>query len=193
MADGISERLAPGTLTAIIGLNGAGKSTLLRVIAGLEKPLSGEVRVTKGEPTASDRAKIVSFVGTERPRVAGLRAGELAALGRTPHTGWSGRLSAQDRSVVAGSLATVGMGAMADAPIDTLSDGELQRVMIARALAQDTPVMVLDEPTAFLDFAARRQVVELLARLAHERGKTVIFSSHELDLVKEFSDKILEL
>lgn len=197
LARGLSCSFAAGTLNAVIGRNGAGKSTLLRVIAGLGKPLSGvvnyELRDASCEFAVQKLPQLVSFVSTERVRVANLSVGEFAALGRMPWTGWGGRLSAQDLRIVERALEAVGMAEMAGKQIDTLSDGELQRAAVARALAQDTPVVVLDEPTAFLDFDARREMVELLSKLAHERGKTVIFSSHELDLVNEFSDKIVEL
>lgn len=139
------------------------------------------------------RERLVSFVSTERPRVANLRVGDVVALGRAPYTGWLGRLSAEDERVVDQSINVVGISSFVTKQLDTLSDGEAQRVMIARALAQDTPVILLDEPTAFLDFHSRREIVELLCDLAHKHGKTVVFSSHELDLVKEFSDKIIQL
>ncbi len=135
----------------------------------------------------------MSYVSTERPRVPNLRVEELAALGRMPHTDRSGRLTQHDKTIVRNALSEVGMSDFAHRQTDTLSDGELQRVMIARALAQNTPTIILDEPTAFLDFIARRETVQLLRKLAHQQGKTVIFSSHELDLVNEFADKKLEL
>jgi iron complex transport system ATP-binding protein len=138
-------------------------------------------------------ARIVGFVSTERVRVANLRVHDVVALGRTPYTDWIGNLTDADRSAVAEALELVGMGSFAAAPMETLSDGEAQKVMIARVLAQDTPVILLDEPTAFLDFYARREVCELLARLAHERGKTIIFSSHDLALVTEFADRQMEI
>ncbi len=117
----------------------------------------------------------------------------MVALGRTPYTDWIGNQTPQDRAAVDEALAMTGMSAFADKAMETLSDGEAQRVMIARVLAQDTPVILLDEPTAFLDFVARREVCELLARLAREKGKTIVFSSHDLALVDEVADGQLEI
>jgi iron complex transport system ATP-binding protein len=138
-------------------------------------------------------ASTVGFVSTERVRVEGLRVRDVVALGRTPYTDWTGRLSAVDRLAVDEALAAAGMEGMEAKRMDTLSDGEAQRAMIARVLAQDTPIILLDEPTAFLDFVARREVCELLADLTHRCGKTIVFSSHDLALVDEFADRRLEI
>jgi iron complex transport system ATP-binding protein len=185
-----------GTLTALVGRNGSGKSTLLRVMAGLARPLAGEV-VVGGRNVAARQprevARTTGFVSTERIRVTNLKVWDMVALGRTPYTDWIGNLSEHDRAAVDEALSLVGMGAFADKAVETLSDGEAQRVMIARVVAQDTPVILLDEPTAFLDFVARREVCELLRRLTRERGKTIVFSSHELSLVDEFADSRLTI
>jgi iron complex transport system ATP-binding protein len=135
----------------------------------------------------------VGLVTTERIRVTNLKVWDLVALGRTPYTDWIGSLTERDRAAVDDALALVGMGGFGSRQLDTLSDGEAQRAMIARVVAQDTPVILLDEPTAFLDYVARREVCELLAHLAHDKGKTVVFSSHELSLVSEFADRELHL
>jgi iron complex transport system ATP-binding protein len=185
-----------GTLTVLIGRNGTGKSTLLRIIAGLAKPLGGRILVDGADISAMSPRKLaatIGFVSTERVRVTNLRVRDVVALGRTPYTDWIGNLTETDHTAVSEALELVGMGDFAAAPLDTLSDGEAQKVMIARVLAQDTPVILLDEPTAFLDFYARREVCELLARLAHERGKTIVFSSHDLALVDEFADRQMEI
>jgi iron complex transport system ATP-binding protein len=192
-----------GTLTALIGRNGTGKSTLLRVMAGLISPLAGEVLVADMVDSAQSMniavlpprklATFIGFVSTERIRVTTLKVHDVVALGRIPYTDWIGRLTSQDKVAVSESLEAVGMSMFACKTMDTLSDGEAQRVMVARVLAQDTPVILLDEPTAFLDFYARREVCELLAGLAHEHHKTIIFSSHELALVREFADSQLEI
>lgn len=196
LAEGLSETFPEGTLTAITGRNGTGKSTLLRAMAGLGKLISGNVLVEDVDIFSlrpRELARLVGFVSTERVRATNLRVRDMVALGRTPHTDWTGRLTPSDRAAVDDALCLVGMCEMADKQLDTLSDGEAQRVMIARVLAQDTPIVLLDEPTAFLDFVARREIVELLAGLARDRRKIVVFSSHELDLVREFTDCELKL
>lgn len=196
LVSGLNYEFADGTLTALVGRNGSGKSTLLRTIAGLARPLSGDVLVngrSLSKLLPRESAQTVSLVTTERIRVTNLRAGDVVALGRMPYTDWLGRLTDADRTAVDRALELVGMSDFASARMDTLSDGEAQRVMIARAAAQDTPVILLDEPTAFLDFAARREVCELLRELARGEGKTIVFSSHELALVDEFADGQLRL
>lgn len=189
----VSARFEAGQLTALIGRNGTGKSTLLRAMAGLERPLGGEISIC-GEPISSmpsDRlARRTAFVTTDKVRVANMRCEDLVALGRAPYTNWIGRLQDVDRRIVERSLSLVGMESFAGKCMDTLSDGECQRVMIARALAQQTPVILLDEPTAFLDMPNRYELCELLRRLAHDEGKTVLFSTHELDIATNCCDTI---
>lgn len=189
----VSARFEAGQLTALIGRNGTGKSTLLRAMAGLERSLGGEISIC-GEPIGSmpsDRlARRTAFVTTDKVRVANMRCEDLVALGRAPYTNWIGRLQDVDRRIVERSLSLVGMESFAGKCMDTLSDGECQRVMIARALAQQTPVILLDEPTAFLDMPNRYELCELLRRLAHDEGKTVLFSTHELDIATNCCDTI---
>lgn len=179
------------SLTALIGRNGSGKSTLLRAIAGINDSFSGKVMIEgqkiKDIPSG-ERAKLLSFVNTERPRITNLTARDVVGMGRAPYTDWIGRLSAADEEIVTDSLAKVGMTDYADRQLATMSDGECQRVMIARALAQDTPVILLDEPTSFLDLPSRYELVELLSRLAHDSGKTILFSTHELDIALRRAD-----
>ncbi|MDE6200193.1 MAG: ABC transporter ATP-binding protein [Muribaculaceae bacterium] len=183
---------APSTLTALTGRNGSGKSTLLRAIAGLGKICGGEIAVD-GKTTfasAMERAKSIAFVNTQRVRIANMRCRDLVGLGRAPYTDWAGRLSRHDKAVVEHALATVGMSEYAERTLDTMSDGECQRVMIARALAQDTPNILLDEPTSFLDLPNRHQLMELLGNLAHNQGKTILLSTHELDIALSAADTI---
>ncbi len=180
-----------GEFTALIGRNGTGKSTLLRTIAALSKPLAGYISVN-GRPlddmTRQEIASQISFVSTDEIRVANLKVRDVVALGRTPYTNWVGSLIAGDRAKVEESLALVGMAAFARKSIDTLSDGERQRVMIARALAQDTPIILLDEPTAFLDLPNKYEICLLLRELAHRQGKCIIFSTHDLSMALELCD-----
>ena len=182
-----------GTLNALVGRNGAGKSSLLRILAAIDSPKSGEV-VVGGKPlhtiAAGERAKIISFVSTQRVRVANLRCWDVVATGRAPYTNWIGSISKEDTEIINQSLAAVGMESFADRAIDTLSDGEFQRVMIARALAQQTPVILLDEPTAFLDIPTRFEICRLLADLAHNQGKTIIFSTHDIDAALAVCDAV---
>lgn len=182
-----------GGFTALVGRNGTGKSTMLRTLAGLSKPLSGEV-VLDGTPLREYSplrlASSVSFVSTDEVRVPSLLVSDLVGFGRSPYTNWIGTLSEEDRRIVDRSISLVGMEAFAHKSVDTLSDGERQRVMIARALAQDTPVILLDEPTAFLDLPNRYLIGALLRKLAREEGKTIVFSSHDLTIALELCDAL---
>lgn len=193
LLEGITTRFEAGTLTALIGRNGAGKSTLLRALAGLEPLQAGAITI-EGTPIAeldgAEAARRVAFVATDKVRIANLPCEDLVALGRAPYTNWIGRLQAVDREIVADALAKVGMSDFARKTMDRMSDGECQRVMIARALAQQTPVILLDEPTAFLDMPNRYELCRLLQRLAHDEQKAIIFSTHELDIASKMCDTI---
>lgn len=191
LMSGVSAEIAQGSLTALLGRNGTGKSTLLRAIAGLGYAAGGEVELC-GNPLASmtplQRASTVSFVTTDKVRIANLACEDVVALGRAPYTNWIGRMQEADRQIVARSLELVGMAAFARKTMDAMSDGECQRVMIARALAQDTPVILLDEPTAFLDLPNRYELAMLLQRLAHDEHKCIFFSTHDLDVAIALCD-----
>ncbi|MBR2400889.1 MAG: ABC transporter ATP-binding protein [Tidjanibacter sp.] len=182
-----------GELTALIGRNGTGKSTLLRTIAALARPQSGVITIqgdNVSELSMREVASRISFVSTDDVRVQNLHVWDVVALGRAPYTNWVGRLREEDRAKVQEALALVGMSAFAEASMESLSDGERQRVMIARALAQDTPIILLDEPTAFLDLPNKYEVCLLLRRLAHEQGKCILFSTHDLSIALELCDTI---
>lgn len=193
VSTGLCGELTPGALTCLLGTNGAGKSTLLRTMAGLAEPLGGRVCID-GVPLGSlppeERARRVAIVLTGRPETDYLRVGELVALGRTPYTGFSGRLSEADHAEVRRALRLTAIEGMERRPVRTLSDGECQRAMVARALAQSTPAILLDEPTAFLDFPAKRGLFTLLARLAHTEGKAVLVSTHDVELALRMADRI---
>lgn len=175
--------LYAGEVTCLLGANGAGKSTLLRTIAGLQPPLSGQISVA-GRPLAQiprkELAKTVSAVYTECTLAGALTVRETVALGRQPHTGFFGRLSPSDNEAVDNAMEAVGISDMADRFLATLSDGERQKSMIARAIAQQTPIMLLDEPTSFLDVASRLEISALLHRLAVERNIAMLISTHDI-------------
>ncbi len=182
-----------GSVVALLGRNGAGKSTLMRTIAGLQKPLSGSINIENHNIANLDetqRAMLVSLVTTERIRIPNLSCTTLVALGRSPHTNWLGTLTAEDAAIIDRAIERVGMSHLAHKSCDTLSDGELQRIMIARALAQQTPIILLDEPTAFLDMPSRYQLLALLAEIAHQENKTILLSTHELNLATDHCDAI---
>lgn len=186
-------RLERGMLVCLIGQNGAGKSTLMRTLAAVQKPLSGKVYIGAEDVhqlPISRLARLISIVLTERAQTSLLSAYEVVSLGRLPYTDWTGRLSEADRAVVDWALEAVGASALATRPISELSDGERQKVMIGRALAQETPLIFLDEPTAFLDLPRRVEIMALLRRLAHQTGRAVLLSTHDLDLALRSADRI---
>ena len=171
--------LGKGELCALVGCNGAGKSTLLRALTSRKDILIDGTPL--GELSPEKVAQSIAIVTTERIRIENLRVEELVAMGRAPYTNWVGHLQDIDRQVVGEAIAMVGLSDFAKRDISTLSDGELQRAMIARAIAQQTAIILLDEPTAFLDIPTRFEVCRLLADLAHKEGKTILFSTHDLD------------
>ena len=182
-----------GCLTALIGRNGAGKSTLLRAIAGLGKNFSGSICIdgkNVSDISYKEIATSLAFVTTERIRIPNLKCRDIVGMGRAPYTDWIGHLREEDKGIVECSLRQCGMSDFAERTMDSMSDGECQRIMIARALAQDTPNILLDEPTSFLDLPSRYQLVELLSELAHCQNKTIIFSTHELDIALSSCDNV---
>ena len=193
LIQGLTAEVRRGELTALVGRNGTGKSTLLRAIAQLGEVLSGDI-VLDGRELSSlspaDMASMVAFVTTDKVRIANQRCRDVVALGRAPYTNWIGRMQEQDEIIVAEALAAVGMSDYADKTMDRMSDGECQRIMIARALAQQTPIILLDEPTAFLDMPNRYELCTLLRRLAHTEHKCILFSTHELDIALSLCDAI---
>jgi iron complex transport system ATP-binding protein len=196
LLSGATTSVAHGTLTALIGRNGAGKSTLLRAVAGLTQPQSGKIYLNgldTHRASTSQLARTVAMVTTERVRVSNLRCRDVVALGRAPFTNWIGRARPEDSEIIDAALQRVGMADFARRTMDTMSDGECQRIMLARALAQDTPIILLDEPTSFLDVPNRRRLTALLASLAHDEGKCIIFSTHELELAFAEADTVMLL
>ena len=190
---GVNAHFRRGQLTALVGRNGAGKSTLLKAIASLGRCVEGDIlldgiSITQAAPY--ELARRIAFVTTERVRIANLRCEDVVALGRAPYTNWIGRMQPEDRAMVERALALVGMADFAHRTMDRMSDGECQRIMIARALAQDTPIILLDEPTSFLDLPNRYALCRLLARLSHDEGKCILFSTHELEIARSLCDSI---
>lgn len=182
-----------GELIVVIGRNGCGKSTLIRSIASMQPVISGSIRLNGlniNDISPSERAKLVSVVLTEQRDVAPFSVKELISIGRDPYTGWLGSLSENDEDVVKKSIDFVSLNGFEDLKIDELSDGERQRVLIARALAQDTPLILLDEPTSHLDLPSRMNILLLLQRMARDEGKTVIMSTHEIEASLQISDKV---
>lgn len=189
----VSARLRRGRMVCLLGPNGAGKSTLLRTLVGSQEPLAGTVELT-GRPlsriTARERAQRLSVVLTDRIDVGYLTTRELVAIGRTPRVGWFSRLGEGDREIVDRVLSICGADDLADRQIHQLSDGERQRAMIARALAQEPEVLLLDEPTAFLDLTRRVELLALLRHLTDDHGLAVLMSTHELELALRHADEI---
>ena len=193
LLDNVSTTFTCGTTTALIGRNGTGKSTLLRAIIGSEPLKQGAILINGTDIqqiTPQQLAQQVAFVTTERIRISNLACRDVVALGRAPYTNWIGRMQAEDEAIVMQSLEKVGMASYAFRTMDKMSDGECQRVMIARALAQQTPIILLDEPTSFLDMPNRYELCHLLADLAHQDNKCIMFSTHELDIAQSLCDTI---
>ena len=190
---GISASLYSGELTCLIGPNGAGKSTLLKTLTAFLPPLKGEVFIEHkrlGEYSDAELSKVIGVVLTEKLSLNNMSVEELVEMGRSPYTGFWGRMDKNDRRIVAESIALVGIDNLRGRMIQTLSDGERQKVMIAKALAQETPVIFLDEPTAFLDYPSKVEIMQLLQRLAREKNKTVFLSTHDLELALQIADKV---
>lgn len=181
----LSFSLMAGEMVCMLGPNGCGKSTLLRTLADLQPVLSGSYRLS-----VQQSAKAIALVLTERVSIDNTTIHDVVAMGRHPYTSFLGTLTDEDERIIAASLEAVGVGELNNY-FNDLSDGEKQRVLIAKALAQQTPLILLDEPTAHLDLPNRILVLRLLRRLAHEEGKTVLISTHELDLALQLSDRIM--
>lgn len=193
VVSGISTSLYAGELVCLLGPNGAGKSTLMRTISGTQKPLQGRVLLhgeNVHELIPKQLAKQLSLVLTERAQSGMLTAYEVVALGRYPFTDWTGRLTKTDHERIAWAIQTVGAEDLAHRVLTQLSDGERQKVMVARALAQEPEVMILDEVTAFLDLPRRVEIMQLLRNLAHLTGKAILLSSHDMDLALRSADRL---
>ena len=198
---GLSGRLPASTLAALLGVNGCGKSTLLRTLSGLLQPFSRGGEATDeapvrlcGRPLADyaprELARTVSIVLTERPLAEGLTVEDVVQMGRIPYSRLLSQRSAEDGRHVHRALELTGTAHLARRALTSLSDGERQRVFVAKALAQDTPVILLDEPSAFLDFPSKIQLFRLLRRLAHEEGKAILMSTHDVEPALQLADQL---
>lgn len=193
VASALSAVIAPASMVCLLGRNGAGKSTLLKTIAGFMPPLSGTVRYGLCDLPTMAKAQLAVTVGvvmTGRTEGLNLTVEELVALGRSPYTGFFGRLTEADRTAVDNAINTIGIDALRKKRVATLSDGEYQKAIIAKALAQQTPVILMDEPTAFLDFQSKVELMELASTLAHRDGKTIVMTTHDVNLAVNTADEI---
>jgi len=193
VASNLNTSLRPGELVCLLGPNGAGKSTLMRTMAGMQKPLDGAVElggVNIHQLPARELAKQLSVVLTERISIGAMTAYALVALGRYPHTNWAGTLSDKDHEIIQWALKTTGASEFANSNVGELSDGERQRVMVARALAQEPQLMILDEITAFLDLPRRVEIMQMLRDLARTTNRAILLSTHDLDLALRSADVI---
>jgi len=193
LMSGLDLHLASGELVCMLGPNGVGKSTLLRTLASLQPPLSGQVWLGDTQIEKLSRQEVatgISLVLTDRPAAGNLKVYDLLSLGRHPHTDWSGRLRPQDRQKIEWAIGITKIEHLTDQLLMSLSDGQLQKVMIARALTQDGQLMILDEPTAHLDLPNRVEIMLLLQDLAIKTGKAILVASHELDLSLQTAHKL---
>lgn len=191
IASALNENVAEGSLVCLCGPNGGGKSTLLKTICRFITPMDGEIRIN-GAPlqgmSPRELSRTIGVVLTQRNRFQALTGRDLVALGRAPYTGFFGRLSNIDNNIVDHSIESVGAQAFANRQVEQLSDGERQKLLIAKTLAQNTPVIILDEPTAFLDYPSKVEIMELLKNLCREKRKTVFISTHDLDIAFAVTD-----
>lgn len=189
----INVSLNEGDIIALIGPNGAGKSTLFKTFSAHIKPVGGKIELFGKDINLypnNERAKLLGIVLTERPDDMFLKVYDVVAAGRYPYTGMFGKLSDNDEKEIKVSLELVGVNNLIDRVFNTLSDGEKQKVMIAKAIAQNTPIIMLDEPTAFLDYPSKIELFSLLKKLAKEQKKAILFSSHDLELLLRYTDNI---
>lgn len=193
VAKDIDATISSGELTCLLGANGVGKSTLLRTLSAFQPPLGGEIEIMGKkltEYTDKQLATVIGVVLTEKCSLRNMTVEELVGMGRSPYTGFWGNLGKEDKQIVENAIAMVRIEDLKYRMVHTLSDGERQKVMIAKALAQETPVIFLDEPTAFLDFPSKVEIMQLLHHLSRSTNKTIFLSTHDLELALQIADKI---
>ena len=189
----INVSLDEGNLIALIGPNGAGKSTLFKTLTAHIKPISGSIELMGKELSdysSKEKAMLIGLVLTERPDDMFLKVYDVVASGRCPYTNFFGKIEKEDENIIQESLDIVGINHLKDRYFNNLSDGEKQKVMIAKTLAQNTPIIFMDEPTAFIDYPSKIELFSLMKMLSKERNKTIIFSSHDLELLLRYTDDI---
>ena len=193
IAEGLNASLRTGEMTCLLGENGVGKSTLLRTLSAFLPPLSGEI-VIAGRPldrySVRELSRIIGVVLTDKSDLGNMTVSELVGLGRSPYTDFWGRLTAEDRRLVNESIEAVGITSLKERAIGTLSDGERQKAMIAKALAQQTPVIFLDEPTAFLDYPSKVEIMQLLHDITRKTRRMVFLSTHDMEFALQMADCI---
>ena len=193
VAEALNASLTGGAMACLVGANGVGKSTLMRTLSGFQPALRGEVRIDGcelGSYTPRELSERVGVVLTEREAMPDLTVEEVVAIGRVPYTNFWGTLSEEDRRAVDEAIALVGIESLRHKKIGRVSDGERQKAMIAKALAQQTGVILLDEPTAFLDYGSKVAVMRLLRQLAHDEGKAILLSTHDLEIAFQTADEV---
>lgn len=193
VAENICAEICSGQMVCLIGRNGTGKSTLLKTIAGFLSPLHGGVEFDNRKletMTKKELARTIGIVLTGRTLGQNLSVEDMVGLGRSPYTGFFGRLTDKDKEIVESSIEMIGIGNLRNRKIVNLSDGEYQKVIIAKTLAQQTPIILLDEPTAFLDFQSKVDVMELALNLAHSEGKIILMTTHDINLAMKIADKL---
>lgn len=197
VAQGLNAAINSGELTCLLGCNGVGKSTLLRTLSAFQAALGGDILLKSDQTsdfspltsfTDKQLSRMIGIVLTEKPDVRNMTIEDLVGMGRSPYTGFWGTLTANDKQIVADAIRMVGIEPLKGRMIHTLSDGERQKAMIAKALAQQTPIIYLDEPTAFLDYPSKVEMMQLLRRLAHEEQKTIFLSTHDVELALQLAD-----
>ncbi len=189
---GINFKANEGDMIALLGVNGIGKSTLLRTLSGLQPAVSGTVKIGGkliGDLSAGEKATLVSMVLTEKISIEHITVRNLISLGRSPYTGWFGKLSDEDENVIAEVIELLHLRQMEKKYFSQLSDGEKQKVLIARALCQQTPVVILDEPTAFLDFRNKKEIMEILRRVSETLQKIILLSTHDIEAAIQYCNK----
>jgi len=185
--------LEKGELTCLLGLNGSGKSTLIKTLCGCYEALDGEIRIFDkklNQYSSEELAKTIGVVLTEKTNAGGITVYDLVSLGRHPYSGYFGRLSDSDHAAIEKAIKNVGIEHMSDSYVSELSDGERQKAFIAKVLAQECPIIILDEPTSFLDLVSRIEIMFLLKEIAREQQKTILLSTHDIDTAIKLADKL---